>query len=209
MGAYVINICKDKKILACLYQDDNFDTYTAVFKVIDLINNYNKNLISGDLPDKVLAYRILQEENLTHSVYAYHIRMTENSYAYAESVFPKYKFVEKARFHRGTDMTIAICEDDIETFNNVVERKIFINIDTKMIEFENAFDSMTVTEYCIKNKINTTEFRKLNLPSFDIESFYFCFNMLDEFCDFINKKGSRGFYIGTLKHIIYSPIYIG
>lgn len=195
MSSCVLNIRKGNKDIACFYYKHAFDTIAMFEKVIKCVKNYNENLIdiAKDIPDKVLAHRILECDDV-------HRPMKERSLEYAQKNFPDYIWPNKA--NEDDNIIALIADEDVIVYNMHVGHHITIDLDNKLIYFADAFRIYSSFEYCAKREINEDDFDIESIPIFDFNISNIYFNQLEDFYEFIKK--SNDFRCEKKDQFIYS-----
>lgn len=208
----IISIAKRGDIIGnVLLSWDGLNFLNSIRKTIDIIDNYNKNLINADLPDEIFALRMLQEENKSGTQNLVCALMLEDSDKYVRSLYGKYLEDEELFSISEESRTIAILEKDI--MNNLEYSDIHVRIDLNnmLVEFFQgmlAYNSKDAKEkFGIDIKTLPVLKKELSKSIVNETANYnkVSFNALSDFYNFV-EKNVEGWVIENLDSYLVKPI---
>lgn len=185
---YSIYITKSGELIGVFNHTKRCSFLDILCQVFDIIDNYNKNLISRKLPTFILAHRMLQIDNAgkpykplnsANIVYIF-----ENSYKHAIENYPAYEWKENLE-ENTKNGSIALIEPELSNLSNFAKVRVGIDIDTKRVVLKNFLRKETKDEYCKRRFLREDLFYKKFLPKINIEEF--SFNELEDIYDFLQQ----------------------
>lgn len=186
MSSFCVNIIKDKKIIGNSFHAMCWGTVETLNYINKLINNYNKNLVDKNLPNEILAHRILTQEDIDESLCEFKGKLCEKSYKYYKSHFSIPLTDDNVDVCFGK---IAIIPEDISNNNMEADREVTIDLDTKTIHLTRNFIKIeTKSDYCKRNDIDPSDFNIENIPTSLTNMRGFYFNELEEAREFLKEN---------------------
>lgn len=186
MSSFCVNIIKDKKIVGNSFHVMCWGTVETLNYINKLINNYNKNLVDKNLPNEVLAHRILTQEDIDESLCEFRGRLCEKSHKYYKEHFSIPLSDDNTDICFGR---IAIIPGDISSNNMEASREVTIDLDTNTIHLTRNFIKIeTKDDYCKRNNVDPSEFNIGDIPTSLINMRGFYFNELEEAREFLKEN---------------------
>lgn len=186
MISYIINLQKNHSIIGNIIRVGAIDIMYALNDVSELIQNYNRNLISEKIPNAVLAHRFLEKENVECDIFGNHSKILPKSYELCRKAYLHYNWPDN---NCHSDSKIALFSKDIEKNNGKSNHHIYIDLTDKKIGLLNIFRFESKREFCRTHKIKECDFNieDLTIPDFNPETF--SFNSLQDVLDYLEKCG--------------------
>lgn len=205
-----ISIIKEEHNIGnILYSKGRYNLLTALQKTIDIINNYNRELLGAGLPEEMLTLRMLQEENRWGTKNRVRARVLEDSDKYLRSKYKTY-FKREGIFNTSDHYgKIAISQKNIYENLDNADLHVRISIDELKVEF---YRCITVYSHKEAKKKFGIDIQDLSGLKKDISRMLVTapaaettFNALSDFYDFVSKN-QNGWKIEDDDYYFISPI---
>lgn len=201
MDNIVYNIRKNGRIIGNMHKEQGYLSL-AIVDVIDILDNYNANLVNSKMNGSLLAVRMFEHENekgnksfsLKPAIY----KDSRNSIA---DFHPTFRLTsnDRTRMELGN---IATIQNDILRNMDLAECGVEIDLDTCSVSF---------IDLCFRYgyKIWEDKFKKkksdLNFTSYNLSNV--AFNELSDLYDFV-KENIYGWLDESMPNMVYVPTFI-
>ena len=182
MRDLLVEIKKHDQVLAnCLYYDIGCFSI-AVDLTIEIINNYNKNLINSNLDLILLAVRMLQRENVDKTIYvSKEPWIPIDTLNYLHKKYPDFLAFNIGEVMHTDFGCLGVTEKDISANSDGINLEVVIDIDDRIIGFKNAWNEVLKVDWIKKH--DPKDLNDFKICKYSLDKLYF--NELDEVQEFI------------------------
>ena len=184
---YLVYLVKHQVSIGVILYEDMKSISNVFNNVSDMLKNYNKKLISEDLPNEVLAHRFLEKTDVDLSDFLKGTRDAGKilgiSYNYLKDKYRSYLWYDIDIQDSKNGLMAFVPMDILNLMSPVGIRRVQIDLDKKTIGFYDFFGKFSKEEYCKRLKIDEDEFNKMNIPIANVEEF--SFNEYEDVVNFI------------------------
>lgn len=203
MGSYAINISKDGKKIGTFYRQlEYIETLSILDEVRKILVNYNKHLSHIDIPNEVLAHRMIEKQDVSLTLKDTAISIETSSYNYLIDAYPGYNWSSGKLFTESGKLSFT--KDDMEYWNNLSDVSITVEMDHSMLILHNMYHRLSVDDY-IKDFADGDKSAVTKLYTIDFNQNHFYMNALDEIYDVLSAN-KDGFRHPAYKNLIFAPI---
>ena len=180
---------KMNKYTRAAYIDDTHDPIWILYKVMDIIDTFNKHFINSLEDNDIIAYYLLNGENEYGTKNADKCALTYGTFQILKEkdTYVYNKLMEKEVNDELGIVTLNIKDisGSLKSVNSGLCSGIIIDFDIKRIITNNFHKEYTKEEYCTKNEIKLVDFDEMSYPIIDININNFSFNELEDLLIFV------------------------
>lgn len=196
-----INLFQNDTIMGCLYAEDIWTVHGIIAETIQLLKNYNKNLVGKTLPREVLAHRFFDRSDEDGFSHSWHRGICKRSLEYAKEFFPLLNWPEE--YEQDSPGVIALTANDIADSRASANCYVNILLDEKTIGVHEFFSALSPEDYCALTDMTEEEYADAVFVEFPGKPHRFRFNELEDFYE-ATGQGSKGFMYED-SDLIYVP----
>lgn len=201
MDDIVYIIRKDSKIIGSMHAKEGY-FLSAIVDVIDILDNYNANLVNSKMNNSLLAIRMFEKENERgDKSLAFKPALCTESRNSIADFFPTFRLTSRDK----TDAdfgSIGTTNRDIAKSMTDAGCGVEINLDTCRVSFVDLCFKYGYRTWEEKFKMKKSE---LKLSPYDITDV--AFNELDDLFEFV-KENICGWLTDKMPDAVYVPTYI-
>lgn len=179
-----VSIIKDGALIGSILYKRKIDIVDELSYIVDMIENYNESLIGKDIPDEVLAHRLLEGKAIEFNILHVCSKLMNNTrqYCTSNSKLKTFCWPDPKRESKAFGV-IGVTPEDINSIFLTTDHRISVNVTNKEISLHNVFTRYLKSEYCMEKHLDYDTFDEIAFPIINIPELSFYFNQLEDIKD--------------------------